>query len=337
MAFPVGKLPADLLEQMLSREGLRDPRVLLGPGIGRDAAVIDFGDRLLVAKTDPVTFATDEIGGYAVNVNANDVASMGARPRWFLACLLLPEGGADEALVLRIHGDILDACRALDIALVGGHTEITHGLDRPIVVGQMLGETTRERLVAGESMAAGDRLLLTKGIAIEGTAILARERPAKLRAEVGEALIEKGARFLRDPGISVVREALAASSGAGVRAMHDPTEGGLVTGVWELARRAGLGARVRREAIPVYAVCRRFCDVLGLDPLGLIASGALLIVAEAARADEVRGRVEAAGVACADIGELRPEAEGLVIETAEGDRPWPTFDRDEIARFFDEG
>ena len=337
MAFPVGKLPADLLERLLSREAIRDPRVLLGPGIGRDAAVIDFGERLLVAKTDPITFATDEIGGYAVNVNANDVASMGARPKWFLACLLLPEGGADEALVRRIHEDILQACRTLDIALVGGHTEITHGLDRPVVVGQMLGETTRETLVDGASMASGDRLLLTKGIAVEGTAILARERPEELRAAVGDELLERGAGFLHDPGVSVVREALAAAEGGGVQAMHDPTEGGLATGVWELARRAGLGARVRREAIPVYEECRRFCDVLGLDPMGLIASGALLIVAEAGRADAVRGRVEAAGVACAEIGELRPEAEALVLDTDEGGRPWPTFDRDEIARLFEEG
>ena len=336
MPIPVGKLDPEFLESLLSRAAARDPRVLLGPGIGRDAAVIDFGDTLLVAKTDPVTFATDEIGWYAVNVNANDVATVGARPRWFLACLLLPENGADEDLVRRIHDDILQACEALGVALVGGHTEITYGLDRPIVVGQMLGETRRDALVDGSAMKPGDRILLTKGIAVEGTAILAREKGKDLASLVDPSLLASAAKFLREPGISVVREALAAAAGGGVHAMHDPTEGGLATGVWELAERAGLGVRVRRDAIHVYEECARFCEALRLDPLGLIASGALLIVAESDRGDEVLERVRATGVPCAEIGEMVPRAKGLRLIAREGETPWPTFKRDEIARLFEE-
>jgi len=121
----VGKLPNELLARLLARLRPRDPRVVLGPAVGRDAAVIDAGgERLLVAKTDPVTFASDHIGWYTVHVNANDIACMGARPAWFLATVLLPEG-ASERQAEEIFGQVIDACEALGVELVGGHTEIT--------------------------------------------------------------------------------------------------------------------------------------------------------------------------------------------------------------------
>ena len=142
----VGKLPVDVLARLLSGTPRPDPRVLQGPGVGADAAVIELGDRLLIAKADPVTFATDRIGWYAVQVNANDVACMGGVPRWFLATVLLPEG-APESLAVSVHEQITAACEALGVTLVGGHTEITYGLTRPIVSGQMLGEATRESVV----------------------------------------------------------------------------------------------------------------------------------------------------------------------------------------------
>ena len=334
MAFPVGKLEPELLAELLGRNPIRDPRVLIGPDIGMDAAVIHFGDTCLVAKTDPITFATDEIGWYAVNVNANDIATMGARPKWFLACVLLPEGAADRILVEKIHGDILDACQSLGIALVGGHTEITHGLDRPIVAGQMLGEVERDRLIHGKDMAAGDRVLLTKGIAVEGTAIIAREKGADLGGQLDAFLLSRAHGFLHDPGISVVRDALAAVDGPGVRAMHDPTEGGLATGVWELAQRAGLGARLQQGPIHVFEETQRLCEAAGLDPMGLIASGALLIVADPDHAEAIAQRVRDAGVPCADIGQLVPRSKGLRLVTPDGLEPWPKFDRDEIAKLF---
>ena len=146
--LPAGKLPADLLERLLvpfARQ--QDPRMVIGPRPGEDAAVLDFGDRYLVAKTDPITFATEEIGWYAVNVNANDVAVMGATPRWFLATILLPAGKATSFQAEAIFAQIAEACVALGVGLAGGHTEITHEVNRPIVCGTMLGEVARERLI----------------------------------------------------------------------------------------------------------------------------------------------------------------------------------------------
>ncbi len=334
MSLPVGKLPVHLLERLLRRLPVNDHRLLLGPGIGRDAAVISLGGACLIAKTDPITFATDEIGWYAVHVNANDIACMGGQPKWFLACVLLPQDSATEELASHIHNSILDACAELNVSLAGGHTEITWGLDRPIVIGQMLGEAPSAKVVTGASLAPGARLLLAKGIAIEGTSIIARERGQSLAGLAAPDLLRRAAGFLRQPGLSVVAQAMAAVAGPGVLAMHDPTEGGLASGAWEMARRAGLGLRVRLDRICVYEETRVLAQALNLDPLGLIASGALLIAAQPDHSDNIRRRVEATGVPCADIGELRPAAEGFTMETSDGPRPWPSFERDEIARLF---
>ena len=179
--YPAGKLPPAELSRLLSAYTHRHERLLVPPTVGEDAAVIDCGDRLLVAKTDPITFASDEIGWYAVHVNANDIAAMGATPRFFLSTILLPEERATPELAESIFRSIHQAAEDLDIAVCGGHTEVTYGLDRPLVIGQMLGETTRDRLVRSSGLRPGHALLLTKGLGIEATAIIAREKRAQLR------------------------------------------------------------------------------------------------------------------------------------------------------------
>src|ERR1700758_661714 len=146
-SLPVGKLSAELLARLLGKFVPASPRVVIGPRVGEDAAVLDMGDRYLVATTDPITFATDEMGWYALHVNANDLAVRGATPRWFLATVLLPEGKSQEAHVEQFFADVAGACAAAGVALVGGHTEVTAGLPRPIVVGTMLGEVGKDALV----------------------------------------------------------------------------------------------------------------------------------------------------------------------------------------------
>jgi hydrogenase expression/formation protein HypE len=333
-SYPLGKLPAEHLARLLARHAPSDPRVVLGPGVGRDAAVISFGDRYLVAKTDPITFASDEIGWYAVHVNANDVACTGATVRWFLATLLLPEARADEVLVDTIFDQIADACRELGVELVGGHTEITHGLDRPVVVGCMLGEVTPERLVRPEGTRPGDALLITKGIAVEGTAIIAREKGDELTG-LDEALLGRCRGFLHDPGIGVVRDAAVATAAGAVHAMHDPTEGGLATGLWELAEAAGVGLEVEEAAIPVLPETQVLCAQLGLDPLGLIGSGALLLAVAPGDAAAILAAMKEAGIAATRTGRVVEQERGVVLKSAAGERPLPSFERDEIARLFE--
>jgi len=198
-ALPVGKLPPLLLQRLLSAHASDDPRVVVGPQVGEDAAVLDIGDRYLIATADPITFATDELGWYALHVNANDLAVRGARPLWFLATVLLPEGGASELGVERLFGELRLACVELGVALVGGHTEVTAGLARPIVSGCMLGEVEKDRLVTTGGARPGDLLLLTKGVPLEGASIIARERAAEaerrgvhVRRDLAHAVVTNG-------------------------------------------------------------------------------------------------------------------------------------------------
>jgi len=336
--LPPGKLPHDLLAGLLRRHVPHDPCILIGPALGEDATVIDLGhdlsDRLLVAKTDPITFATDEIGWYAVNVNANDVACMGATPRWFLVTLLLPEDSTDSALVERIFDQIGQACTALGISLAGGHTEITYGLNRPIVVGHMLGEVVRDRLVTTGGAQVGDALLLTKGFAVEATAIIAREKAEELADRFSPQFLARCKRFLHDPGISVVRDARAATAAGRVHAMHDPTEGGLATGLWELAWAADVGLEIAASALPLLPETAQLCQAFGLDPLGVIASGALLMAVHPDDVPAIRRALQAEGIAAFEVGRVVEKTAGVTLLTAEGQRPLPRFARDEIARLF---
>ena len=333
--YPVGKLPQeDLIELLNQRMPEPDPRVVFGPGLGRDAAVIDFGERYLVAKTDPITFATDEIGWYVVNVNANDIACLAARPNWFIVTLLLPEGETGRDLVDTIFDQIRTACNELDISLVGGHTEITHAIDRPIAIGAMFGEVAPERLVKSDGAQPGDALILTKGIAVEGTAIIARELRDQLAGAFDAATLSRASGFLHDPGISVVRDAAIAAAAGEVHAMHDPTEGGIATGIRELTHAAGVGARIDRQALNIYPETAAICDHLGLDPLGLIASGALLIAVAPQDAAVVEESLQEAGIAASVIGEVREEPEVTLVDET-GEHRLPRFERDEIASLFE--
>jgi hydrogenase expression/formation protein HypE len=334
--LPTGKLSPEHLAELLGNHTFSLPgdRVLVYPGVGEDAAVIDMGEHWLVAKTDPITFATDEIGWYAVHVNANDVASAGGVPRWFLATMLLPEGKTDAALIERIMGQIASACRSLNVVPCGGHTEITYHLDRPLIVGVMLGEIVPGNLVRSSGVEVGDVVLLTKGVAVEGTAIMAREKEALLRRRLAGDLVERCKNFLHDPGISVVREAHVATAAGRVHAMHDPTEGGLATGLWELAKASGIGLEVDAEAIPIFEETRLLCEMLGLDPLGVIASGALLVAVPEADVEGVSAALREAGIRAAPVARAVPVEQGLMLRTANGTRPLPRFDQDEITRLF---
>jgi hydrogenase maturation factor len=268
-----------------------------------------------------------------VNVNANDIACLGARPQWFLATALLPAGRADAAMAEAIFAQILDACAALNIALVGGHTEITYDLPRPIVVGAMLGEVAKEKMVTSAGARVGDVVLLTKSVPLEGTALIAREKENDLRARgfTGDFLA-RARGFLRDPGISVVREALIAAAAGLATALHDPTEGGVATGLWELAHASRVGLEIDGDAIPFSVEGLRLCAAYGLDPLGVIASGSLLITTPAETADNLVNLLARANIRCVLIGRVVPRENGITLTRGAARRALPRFDADEITR-----
>ena len=328
--LPAGKLPGWLLRKVLPGAS-SDSDVLVGPGLGRDAAAIQIGDRVVVAKNDPITFASEHGYEHLVEVNANDIACMGGVPRWLLVTALLPMG-VTPADVLNQFAELREAARRRGVALVGGHSEVMRGLERPILVGMMLGEATPETMLAPGQAQAGDALLLTKALAIEGTALLARERHDVLSDLVGVALVADAARLMENPGISVVRDAELADSTGGVSALHDPTEGGLLMAARELAAASHLGLEIDADAVPVLPETRAIADALGLDPLGMLASGALLIAAAPEAVSNITSAVASAEISVRVIGHLTPEPDEAVLLVDGERRQMPMFAVDEVAR-----
>lgn len=334
--FPVGKLPADLLAELLSRVKHTDPRIIVGPGVGVDAAVLDMGERYLVAKTDPITFAADQVGWYAVNVNANDVACMGGTPRWFLATLLMPENQANTELATEVFDQISRACEALGVSLVGGHTEITFGIDRSIVMGCMLGEVDRQKLVTPGGTQVGDVVILAGAIPIEATAIIAREKASELAGKFDTEFLSRCANFLIEPGISVVAAAQTAQASGEVHAMHDLTEGGLATALWELAQSSETSLEIQESAIHVAPEGRILCEHYGLNPLSCIASGALLVAVAPDSANEIVTALIDRGISSATIGAVTDRGDpSVTLISASKKRRLDLPERDEITKIFE--
>jgi hydrogenase maturation factor len=316
--FPTGKVPADILKRVVFRRlGARSSRVLVGPMVGEDAAVLDMGDRVLVLKTSPITGAVCNIGGLVIHINANDIAARGARPLWFLNTILLPEG-ADEALLKEIMRDMDRAARGLGVAIVGGHTETVAGLSRPILVGFMIGETLKDSYVATCNAQIGDSLILTKGAGIEGTAVLAEDLAEVLREKIGEEVLLRARRFI--DSISVVDEATKAAQTGGVHSMHTPTEGGVLNGIWEMVEACQKGVTVHRERIRVAPETKAICEAFGIDPLKMLGSGALLIAAEQGKAGEIISALKEVGIEASIIGEVTSIEEGRWVLYEDGSR-----------------
>ncbi len=333
--FPTGKLPAGVLKRVVfGRLGVPSDLVLQGPGLGEDAAVLDMGDRVLVVATDPITGAVGNVGWLAVNVNANDIASTGARPRWFLCVTLLPEG-AEEGLLTGIMDEMHRACTEIGVSLVGGHTETTPGLSRPILIGFMMGEAEKDRYVTTGGARPGDAIILTKGVGIEGTAVIAKDLADVLSDKIDDETIRAAQSMIGI--ISVVPEAMRVVEVGGVHALHDPTEGGLLNGVWEMAEAAGVGATIREADVPVSRETRTICDALGIDPFKLLGSGALMVMAAPEKASAILDALSEMGVRASVIGEVGAEERERFLITTDGRRvPIEAVDQDEVYRILEE-
>jgi hydrogenase maturation factor len=315
--FLPGKLKHEYLQKMLSEfvspTRLKNSRVVVGSQIGEDAAVIDMGDKYLVAKTDPITFVTDEIGYYAVNVNVNDVVCTGATPKWFQSTLLLPAKYTDEDLIETIFRNIHDTCKSLGITVVGGHTEITAALDRPIVIGSLLGEVEKEKLVLTSGAKEGDLIILTKGIFIEGTSIIAREKEDFLKEKgYSNDFIKKCKNYLYDPGISIYKEAFVANDNFTITSMHDITEGGLFCGVAETALASKLGVFLEKDKINVLPEPRELSKTFNIDPYSTISSGSLIISINPEFARDLINLLAKNGVVSEIIGKFTKD-EGIYL------------------------
>jgi hydrogenase expression/formation protein HypE len=331
--LPAGKLPNKLLEEFLDHFAFDDPSVLIHPGVGEDTAAVSVeNEEVLVLKSDPITFATDAIGQYAVLINANDIATSGATPRWFLTTLMFPYG-VSASEIWKVVDELRSVCRRWGITLCGGHTEITDAVTRPVITGMLAGTVKKNNLIDKRNVKLGDRVLLSKGIAVEGTSIIAREFGDKLkRLGMTESEIETCRQFLSS--LSVIEEAKIAAGSTEVSAMHDITEGGVSTALEELSIACGHKIKIDMGKIPVFPLTEKICRLLDIHPAGLIGSGSLLICCRKGHAEKLMADVRDAGIDVTCIGEVL--AAGRGIEAVKQGKPaeWPRFEVDEITRLF---
>jgi hydrogenase maturation factor/beta-phosphoglucomutase-like phosphatase (HAD superfamily) len=331
--LPTGKLPNDLLREFLNQFVFDDPSILINPGVGEDTAAVDVApEEVLVLKSDPITFATDSIGQYAVLINANDIATSGARPRWLLTTLLFPYG-VTASEIRQVINELKEFCQRWDITLCGGHTEITDAVVRPVVAGMMAGTVARNNLIDKRNMGPGDRILFTKGVAVEGTAIIAREFGDRLKAlGMADAEVDSCREFLAE--ISIIQEAQIAAASKATTAMHDVTEGGLATAVQELSIAGGHRLKIDVDRIPILSETRKIGRLLGINPLGLIGSGSLLICCREDGCETLMSAIRQAGIAVSCIGEVQEKGQGVAAVKNSIPTDWPQFEVDEITQLF---
>ncbi|MCP4897649.1 MAG: HAD-IA family hydrolase [bacterium] len=323
MPLRPGKVPWELISDSL--QTTFPPEVLLGPACGEDAAAVKIGDETWVVASDPITFSAPQAGRLSVIVNANDIAVRGATPRFFVPVVLLSSAEASEDRVEALLGQIRHECDRIGVAVIGGHTEVTDAIDHSIVVGTMMGKVGA-RLITTGGIEVGDRIGLVRWAGLEGTSILCTDLSVQLRQhgliEIGDGLES----LLSGEWLSVLQAALAMCEIDGVRALHDVTEGGVGEALYEVSVASGLDLDVDLDSVPVLDQTRRLCEVFGIDPLGLIGSGALL--------------VGCADAACAEVERCLLELDlplrwiGRAVEPGRSATRLPRFPRDELLHVF---
>ena len=308
----IGKLDNDLLEEIvLSHTGIRRPEVLVRPGVGEDCAVVGFGEQSCVLSTDPITASAERIGALAVHVSCNDIAARGVEPLGIMLTVLLPpETVTDD--IRTIMSQAAGAAEELNIEIIGGHTEITDTVKRPVICATAIGNGGVHR--RNEGPRPGDRILVTKQLAMEGTGIIAMEREDELKGFLSPDELSRAKSML--DGVSVVREGVAAGR-AGFTAMHDITEGGALGAIWEMCSLWSVGAMIDEHLLPIDDVTRKICGHYGLDPLRLISSGSMMIFAGPGQAAKITEALSGGDnpVRVTEIGEVKEKTEGIIMSS----------------------
>jgi hydrogenase expression/formation protein HypE len=305
-----GKLDSKLLEKIVFQNiTFKRPEILTRPGIGEDCAVADFGDYECVLSTDPITGAVSEIGSLAVHISCNDVASNGVEPLGILLTVLLPVGTTEEDIEL-IMKQAGKASEEVGVEIIGGHTEITPAVVKPVIISTALGRAKKGASQKAESMQPGDYILITKQAGLEGTGILAADFKDSLKSVLTEEELESALRMLEQ--VSVVKEGVLAGA-IGTHGMHDITEGGILGAVWEMCEIAKLGAEVWLEKIPVAEVTVKICRHFGLDCLRLISSGCMLIMVQPEKKEQMMKTLSEAGILVSCIGRIKTRGEGICL------------------------
>ena len=320
-----GKLTSELMNKLvLNKTGADRPEVLLPPGLGEDSTALDLACEACLLATDPITAAEEGMGELAVHISCNDIAACGAEPVGILLTVLLSPEDSPEKLE-RIMEEVHQAAKALNVSILGGHTEVTSAVRRTVLSVTAVGKCQKERIVRSSGARPGQQVLLSKKLALEGTAILAAELAEKLRAVLTEEQLQRARDYIKQ--ISIVPEALAAAE-LGASAMHDITEGGVLGALWELAWASQVGLEIWTEKIPLLEETRIITEFLGIDPLGLIASGSLIIVGDPKL--ELEKKLTEKGFQVAQIGVVKKRSEGFNLITPCGTKPLQPPRRDHL-------
>lgn len=306
----VGKLDNKMLSKaVIDKIKCKRPEVLVHAGVGEDCATIDFGEYECVMSTDPITASVNDIGRLCIHISANDIASNGIEPIGILLAVMLPEG-TTEADIEHIMQQAAEAAAECNIEIIGGHTEITTAVNRPVIVSTAVGRGMRRQSASATEIKPGDSIIMTKTAGIEGTGIIARDYGEELKAVLSDEELDHAISLLAR--VSVVKEGIIAGR-IGTHGMHDITEGGILGAIWEMCSIAGAGARIDAEAIPIEEVTRKICKHFDINMLRLISSGSMLIVAEGGKTEKIIHALETDGIPAKEIGKIMPKEEGLYI------------------------
>lgn len=318
-----GKLSWDALEEIIEgNRGKSREEVTLHSGIGEDCTVINFGDYDCVISTDPITGAGRNLGKIAVNINCNDIASSGVEPIGITVTILAPEGTKLQE-IKEVMKEIGQEAEKLNMEVLGGHTEVTSAVNRMVVSCTVIGKAKAGKAVASSGAKIGDDIIVTKYMALEGTAIIANDYEEKVRKFLSKEEIEEAKSFIEY--LSVKKEGLIAGD-LGVNSMHDITEGGLLGALWEVAAASKVGFRIYENKVPIKKVTKKICTYLDIDPLKLISSGSMLITTD--KGEELIKELEVNGINATIIGKITEGRGSLVKDNNEIEVMPP--DRDEL-------
>lgn len=309
----IGKVPENVLKRsVLKQIKTKRPEVILGAGVGEDCAAIALEpDEVMVLSTDPITGTTADTGRWAVMISANDIASSGAEVVGMLICAMLPPNITEQE-IRAVMEQIESTCEELKIQVVGGHTEITDGVVRPILTVTGIGKVKRDKLLATKGAKPGQDIVITKWIGLEGTAILAKEREEMLLKRFPRHMIDEAKTY--EKMLSVIPEAATAMK-SNVSAMHDITEGGVFGALWEMAESAGVGLTVDLKELPVKQATVEICNFFDINPYELMSSGSMLIVTDKGH-DLVR-ELEKVHIHGAVVGKITDSNDRIVVNGEE--------------------
>lgn len=341
MSDRLGKIRASVFESVIRPQlGAERDQVRVGPATGRDTAIVSLGrGHVMAITTDPLSFipglGPEDSAWTSLHLIVNDLVTSGLEPMYASVDLNLPPG-FDEATFKSYWSALHAECKELGIAIVAGHTGRYGGGDGTVIGGgTIIGVGPDNQYLEPRFARPGDRLIVTKGAMIATTGLLARVFPETVRSAFGKPFLKTAQELLAHyPVINDARAALSVGRrDAGVSAMHDATEGGVLGALYELSTAAELGAHVELHRIPIAEETAGMAELFGIDPTISLSEGSLLVVARPERADAVIDALEDRGIPAADVGELTRETGFMLIADGQ-ERPWTAPEEDPYWRAY---